>query len=167
MRRIRTSLIAGMVPAILVPAASAALGAVQVAAPACLRDQLGVRSNGTSGALGTIHGAWVFKNLSTTTCSLDGYPNLQMYGRFGRPLPTTVSDSLQPSPSTVTLDPGKSATFLSSYSDVTTGTPRCPTSSVLQITAPNAAESHFLPADIQACNGTINVSAVEAGVHGP
>lgn len=168
MRRIRTSMVAGVVAAIVVlatvPAAFAALHAAGTPA-ACVRDQLGVRSNGTNGAAGTIHGAWVFTNRSDTSCSLDGYPDMQLYGRAGRPIPTTVKRSLPPGPTQVTLAPDASATFLSSYSDVTSGSDQCPTSAVVQITAPDAAASLFIPAQLQACGGIVNVSAVEAGVH--
>ena len=167
MRRTRTALVAGIAAAAamaFLPAAAAALQSA--AAPAdCLRDQLGVRSNGTNGAAGTIHGAWVFTNLSQTSCSLDGYPVMQLYGRAGRPIPTTTQDTLPPAPTTVTLAPGGSATFFSSYSDVPSGTGQCPTSAVAQITPPNAAASLFIPAQLQACGGIVNVSAVRAGVH--
>jgi hypothetical protein len=38
---------------------------------------------------------------------------------------------------------------------------------VIEITAPNATGSHVLPAELHACTGEIQVSAVEAGVHHP
>jgi hypothetical protein len=168
MRRTRTSLVAGMVASIVVvaavPGAFAALHARGTLAT-CVRDQLGVRSNGTNGAAGTIHGAWVFTNLSDTSCSLDGYPDMQLYGRAGRPIPTTVKRDLPPGPTQVILAPDASATFLSSYSDVPSGLGQCPTSAVVQITAPDAAASLFIPAQLQACGGVVNVSAVETGVH--
>jgi hypothetical protein len=170
MRRTRT-LVVGAAAAIVVlaavPAAFAALHTGQRTPVNCVRDQLGVRSNGTDGAAGTIHGAWVFTNRSATTCLLDGYPGMQLYGRAGRPIPTTVETDLQPTPAEVTLAPGASATFFSSYSDVETGSHRCPTSAVVQITAPNAVESLFIPAQLQACDGIVHVSAVLAGVHHP
>jgi hypothetical protein len=166
MRRTRTSLVAGMVAAIVVLAAiPAALAALQTTPATCIRHQLGVRLHDTQGAAGTIHGAWVFTNLSGTACTLDGYPDMQLYGRTGRPLPTTVNQSLPPSPTLVTLAPGASATFFSSYSDVPSGTGQCPTSAVVQITAPNVVESLFIPAQLQACGGVVNVSAVRRGVH--
>jgi uncharacterized protein DUF4232 len=171
MRRVRTNLIAGSVAAIVVlaavPVASAALHAARGTPADCTRSQLGVRSNGEAGAAGTIHGAWVFTNRSTNECRMFGYPNLQRYGRSGRPIPTTVEPNLPPEPAEVTLAPGGSATFLSSYSDVISGSDRCPTSAVVQITAPNAAASLFIPADLRACNGVVNVSAVEPGIHHP
>jgi hypothetical protein len=171
MRRTRTAVVAGGA-VILVVAAVPALAALHApAAPGspndCIRAQLNVRSNGSDGAAGTIHGAWVFSNRSNDACTLDGYPDLQLYGRGGRPIPTTVKRDLPPSPTQVSLDPGDSATFLSRYTDVPSGTQRCRTSPVLEITAPNVDAGLFIPASLQACGGIVHVSAVEAGVHGP
>ena len=131
MDKIRTSLIGVTVAAIVAlaafPTVSAALQSA--ARPAsCLRNQLGVRANGINGAAGTIHGAWVFTNVSAKACDLDGYPDIQLYGRRGRPIPTTVKRNLPPAPSHVKLLPGGSATFYSSYKDVPSGSAACPTS---------------------------------------
>ena len=170
MRHTRTTLVAAIVAAIVVlaavPAAYAAIHAAQ--APAnCTRDQLGVRSNGISGAAGTIHGAWVFTNVSPTSCTLNGYPDLQLYGRRGRPITTTVVKDLPPAPTDVILAPGGSGTFFTRYSDVPAGGGQCATSAVIQITPPNAVDSLFIPAQLQACNGIVHDSAVRAGVHHP
>ena len=171
MRRTRTSLIGGIVAAVIVvaavPAAFAALHAAPSTPGNCSRAQLGVRDNGTDGAAGTIYGAWVFTNLSGKTCKLFGYPGMQLYSRVGRPFPTIVKRSLKPTPTLVTLAPGASATFFSSYGDVSSGSQGCPKSAVAQITAPNDFSSLFIPAELQPCRGIVNVSAVKAGVHGP
>ena len=167
MKRIRTSLVGATLAAIVALAALPVVSAALQAAPlaSCVRNQLGVRANGINGAAGTIHGAWVFTNVSAKACDLDGYPDLQLYGRRGRPIPTTVKRNLPPPPSHVKLLPGGSATFYSSYSDVSSGPGTCPTSAVIQITPPNASASLFIPAKLQACRGVVNVSAVLAGVH--
>ena len=168
MDRIRTSLVGIAIAAVVVlatlPTVSAALQAASTPAN-CLRNQLGVRANGINGAAGTIRGAWVFTDLSGQACDLDGYPDLQLYGRAGRPIPTTVKRNLLPAPSHVKLLPGGSATFYSSYSDVSSGPGTCPTSAVIQITPPNAAASLYIPARLQACRGIVHVSAVLRGVH--
>jgi Domain of unknown function (DUF4232) len=167
MRRTRT-LVAGIVAAIVMvaalPTAFAALHAAQAPPPDCLRSQLGVRSNGTQGAAGTIYGAWVFTNRSKTACNLNGYPGIQLFGKQGRPIPTHVSTDLTPGPTDVALASGDSATFRTSYSDVSSGG-KCTMSSVMQITAPNAAASLFIPAGLGPCEGVVHVSAVRAGVH--
>ncbi len=171
MNRRRVSLVAGIVATIVVvaavPAAFAALHAAPKAPANCVRDQLGVRSNGTNGAAGTIHGAWVFTNLTTTTCKLNGYPSMQLYGKVGRPFHTVMKNDLMPAPANVTLAPGGSATFLSRFSDVPSGTGPCPMSAVATIFAPNATRPLIIPAKLNPCGGIVHVSAVEAGVHGP
>lgn len=169
MRMTRSWMIAGVVAAMAavaaVPAASAARHVGPSTPTNCTRDQLGVRSNGTNGAAGTIHGAWVFTNLSGTTCTLFGYPDLQLYGSAGRPMTTIVKRNLSPGPTHVTLAPRASATFYSSYSDVPSSSAPCGMSNVVQITAPNAGASLFIPARLAPCRGVVNVSAVRAGVH--
>jgi hypothetical protein len=167
MQRIRASLIGATLASIVVLAALPAVsGALQAAPPAsCVRNQLGVRANGINGAAGTIHGAWVFTNLSSKACDLDGYPDLQLYGRAGRPMPTTVQRNLPPAPSHVTLSPGGTATFYTSYNDVPSGSHACQRSAVIQITPPNAAASLFIPARLEACRGIVHVSAVVGGTH--
>lgn len=169
MKRIWTSTVGialvGLVVLAALPSFSAAVQAAPL--PSCLRNQLGVRANGIDGAAGTIHGAWVFTNLSTKACDLDGYPDLQLYGRAGRPIPTTVKRDLAPAPTHVKLVPGGSATFYSRYSDVSSGPGTCPASSVIQITPPNANASLFIPASLQACRGVVHVSAVLGGIHHP
>ncbi len=156
---------AGMVAAIVaMPTALAALHAQESPPATCVRNQLGVRSNGTQGAAGTIYGALVFTNRSHAMCRLKGYPRIQLFGKDGRPIHTTVRRDLSPGPKNVRLAPGASATFRTSYSDVSSGGP-CPTSSVAQITPPNAGASLFIPATMFPCEGVVHVSAVRAGVH--
>ncbi|MEO8477353.1 MAG: DUF4232 domain-containing protein [Actinomycetota bacterium] len=157
---------AGIVTAVLVIASLTTAFAVHGAPATCRRNQLGVRPNGSEGTAGTIHGAWVFTNLSDASCLLNGYASLQLYGKAGRPIHTSVQDDLSPSPSDVTLAPGASATFLSNYSDVSSGKP-CPTSFVAEITAPGTVASQFIPASLAPCDGVVHVSAVRAGVHHP
>jgi len=159
-----TMLLATALAAIVVFAAEPATVAARAATPGpCTRSQLSVRSNGSQGALGTIYGAWVFTNVSKATCTVRGYPALQLYGKRGRPIPTHVKRDLRPRPRTVTLKPGASATFRTSYNDV--AVPRCPVSSVIQITPPHAAASLFIPAVLTPCRGIVHESAVFAGIH--
>src|SRR3954462_2785343 len=169
MRRRRTIVIGSIVAVLLtgtIPLAMGAFGGT-AAATACSRNQLNVRHNGSEGAAGTIRGAWVFTNRSGDICNLNGYPDLQMFRKGGRPMATTTKKNLPPGPAQVVLHPDDSATFLSSYSDVPSGSEKCATSRVLEITAPNAGAGLFIPAKLAPCGGVIRVSAVEAGVHGP
>lgn len=167
MARRTRALLAGSITAIVVlagvPASIAALHAAAVAP--CVRDQLAVRANGGEGAAGTIYNAWVFTNVSKTKCTLSGYPSLHLYGKRGRPIPTTVQRDLPPGPTAASLAPGASATFRTSYSDVPSSSRRCPESSVMQITPPDVERSLFIPATLTPCRGLVHVSAVRAGIH--
>jgi hypothetical protein len=164
-KRTRVLLAGGITAITLLAAVPASMAALHARAAACVRNQLGVRSNGSQGAAGTIYGAWVFTNVSKTTCTLKGYPSLDLYGKVGRPIPTTVQDDLLPGPRLVTLAPGDAATFHTSYSDVPSSRRACPVSSVMQVTSPGAQESLFIPATLQPCRGLVHVSGIRAGIH--
>ncbi len=163
------ALLAGSITAIVVlaavPASMAALNAAAVGT--CVRRQLAVKPNGGEGAAGTIYNKWVLTNVSKTKCTLSGYPSIALYGKRGRPIPTTVKRDLPPGPAVVTLAPGGSARFLTSYSDVPSSRRPCPASSVMQITPPGVAKSLFIPAVLGPCRGLVHVSAVRARIrHG-
>ena len=167
MRHTRTvvaGIVAGIVMIGALPTALAALHVAQAPAPNCTRNQLGVRSNGTEGALGTIYGPSCSRTARPRRAGSTATPTSSSSARVGRPIRTTVQTDLAPGPTNVRLAPGASATFRTSYSDVSTGG-RCPVSSVAQITAPNAAASLFIPARLGPCGGIVHVSAVRAGVH--
>jgi uncharacterized protein DUF4232 len=157
-------LLAAALTAVVVSAtlATSLVGLSAATTQPCGRHQLAVTSNGSEGAAGTIYGAWVFKNVSDARCTMSGYPSLQLYGRRGRPIPTTVRRDLPPAPSVVTLRPGDSATFRTSYSDVAAR--RCPVSSVIEITPPDVPNSLFIPAVLTPCRGLVHVSAVLPGI---
>ena len=170
MRRPSITLVAGLLAGLLVgaivPAAFASLHGTASGGD-CARSQLDVRPNGSQGAAGTIRGAWVFTNRSKSACTLDGYPDWQLFRKGGRPFATTTKKNLAPAPAHVTLTPGDSGTFFSQYSDVPSGTKRGRISRVAEMTAPSAGAGLFIPAALEACGGVIHVSGVEAGVHGP
>jgi len=161
--RSRAFLAAGTTAIIVLASLVTSMGALSAATSGpCGRHQLAVTSNGSEGAAGTIYGAWVFTNVSDRRCTVSGYPSLQLYGRRGRPIPTTVRRDLPPAPRVVTLRPGDAATFRTSYSDVAAR--RCPVSSVIQITPPDVPNSLFIPAVLTPCRGLVHVSAVVAGI---
>ena len=87
-----------------------------------------------------------FKNVSTTTCTLKGYPDLQMLDAVGHPIQTQVihgtSYTVQSMPEdVVTLAPGAEAMFDLGYDNGTGyGTASCPDSAQVDITPPNSNE---------------------------
>jgi len=111
-----------------------------------------------------------FRNVSSTPCSLFGYPGLQMLDVSNHPLPTTVqrggsSTFPSTSPQTVVLQPASSAGFYLSYEDVPVGSETsCPTSATLEITPPNDFHPLVISDQIAPCSGgLISVSPVHPG----
>jgi uncharacterized protein DUF4232 len=112
-------------------------------------------------------------NVSTTTCTLQGYPGMQLLSTQGTALPTNVirggtqfpAAAANQSPSLVTLAPQQSATFSLLYEDVPVGTETsCPESAKAEITPPNDVAHAVVTLAISPCNGgTVHVSPVYAG----
>jgi len=139
----------------------------------CLPTQLKITPQQGSGAAGTIELSFLMVNTSSTNCSMQGYPGLQLLSSAGAALPTNVIRGGGPSfptaaannpPTLVVLAPQQSAAFSLSFEDVPVGTETtCPTSSMMEITPPNDTAHAVVNVQIDACGGgTIHVSPVYA-----
>ncbi len=126
-----------------------------------------------TGAAGTIELSIDLANHSATTCSLFGYPGMQLLDGSGNDLPTNVIRGGGPqfeapqangAPSTVVLAAGQTAAFSLSYEDVPVGSETsCPTSVHALVTPPGNFTSATVPLAIAPCGGgTIHVSPVYA-----
>jgi hypothetical protein len=122
---------------------------------------------GSSGAAGTIEITVALKSTATTTCTLAGYPGLQLVSSTGAALPTNVVRKgtysfTAMAPTTVTLPSGQTAYFNVGYSDVPTATETsCPTASMLEVTPPNDVDHLVISATLAPCGGgTLVVSPV-------
>ncbi len=131
------------------------------------------------GAAGSLGGAIGLTNHGSITCTLFGYPGMQLLGTDGHPLPgeplpTTVIrgqyEVVDAVPEqTVTLAPGAQARFYYMYSDTLGGgSPAvCPTASAIDITPPGAYNQLTVVTDIAPCEGRIWVSPVTASMPFP
>jgi hypothetical protein len=133
----------------------------------CPAASLTAAVTGSSGAAGTMEITVVFRNISSTTCVLGGYPGGQMLDTQGTQIPTTVvrGGSLpftNLAPSVVTLGPGGVAYFNLGFSDVPTGTETtCPRAVSLIVTPPGAYDHVTIAVAIAPCaNGLLTVSPV-------
>jgi hypothetical protein len=122
---------------------------------------------GSSGAAGTIETTVTLTSSATTSCTLGGYPGLQMFNSGGAALPTTVvrggTYNFTNFPATtVSIAPGQAVYFNLGYTDVASGNQAsCPTSATLHVTPPNSFTSLTLAAQLGPCNnGSITVSPV-------
>jgi hypothetical protein len=110
----------------------------------CTSAQLRVKLGRAGVALGHFGQVVSFKNASRATCTLSGYPGLRMLNAVGHPIRTQVLHGIAYTvPSVrervVTLAPGGAASFDLGYDDGTGyANERCPTSSRVEITPPNA-----------------------------
>ncbi|HUY99422.1 MAG TPA: DUF4232 domain-containing protein [Thermomicrobiaceae bacterium] len=139
--------------------------------PAQLRAGVG-SSNGATGHILTV---FTLMNTSTATCTLYGYPGMQLLDGSGNPLPTTVHRGGAGSPfallddpaQLVYLAPGDSASFDVGFAHIPSGAyPNCPVSAQLEITPPNDYSQLTIPAMIDACGGQLYTSPVVWGTQG-
>jgi hypothetical protein len=140
----------------------------------CQAAQLGTAPQQGSGAAGTIEMTVAFTNRGASTCSLFGYPGMQLLDASGANLPTNVvrgggpqfpvAAANQP-PRTVRNAPGATGSFGLSYSDVPVGNETsCPTSANAEITPPGNTAFVTVALAIAPCGGgTIHVSPVYSG----
>jgi hypothetical protein len=101
-----------------------------------------------------------FKNVSAETCTLKGYPSVEMLDAAGRPIPTEVTDG--PSytvpvlpEKAVVITGGAEASFEVGYTDATGyGTAVCPTSAKVAVTPPDASRAITVSWRIQPYGGS-------------
>ena len=133
----------------------------------CERRQLSLAPPSSNGAAGSVGLRFTFRNTSATACHLFGFPGIRLLSH-GRALPTTVirgtSNVVPFEPENrVTLAPGGRASFFAGYSDVPTGSQKCPTSTGANVWAPNDFKSIHVRFPAQACGGRVTVSPVVPG----
>jgi len=110
-------------------------------AATCVPSNLSTSMVNLGPAAGSLALAVTFRNTGASPCALVGYPQLQMIGTNGQPIPTTVTDASWLAPPVlpkrattgarpVTLRPGTEASFTIGSSDgnaLTPPLPDCPT----------------------------------------
>ncbi|MGZ4386603.1 MAG: DUF4232 domain-containing protein [Gaiellaceae bacterium] len=167
--------------ALLLPLSLLALGALGASAgavtakplPQCSPGQLSGQRLDSTGAAGTIMVSLVFRNRGSSTCTLRGFPSLQMLAGSRR-LATHVRHGglavLNRRPRTVTLRSKARASLLVAYSDVPVGGQRsCPRSDALLVRPAAASSSIRVSVPLEACGGgRLSESPFLAGVvHAP
>src|SRR5947199_2230585 len=86
--------------------------------PQCIRESLSLKEGETDAAMGGVRVTdYVFTNTSSSPCTLNGYPRVELLNRKGRVARRAVNsdqlpnDSEKMPPQLVTLEPGKTAWF--------------------------------------------------------
>ena len=133
----------------------------------CAAGELSVGVLGSQGAAGTFEVSFSLRNISTTTCAMDGIPGTLLLDASGAVLPTNEVRAgsysfTNFSAAPVTLAPGATAYFNLGYSDVPTGSETsCEMASQLQVMPPGASTHVVVAVPLSVCNhGTVTVSPV-------
>jgi hypothetical protein len=145
--------------------------------PVCKSFQLTVELVHVQGAMSGEYGEFHIANRSSQSCSMYGYPGVELLDRNGQPLPTTLRDGpvaltqrdQQQVPEEVVLVPGSAGGFEMRWSYP--GSAPCDGPGVvpdkLAVTPPGATNPVLVSATpttgfhgVDACSGEVNVSPV-------
>ena len=135
--------------------------------PGCTGSNYVLSQLGSQGAAGTSELTLGFRNTSSATCTLVGYPGLQLIDSSGHDIATTTVRGGSYSftdfaPANVSVGPSATAYFNVAYSGIpTAGESSCPTAAVLQAIAPNTTTALVVRGSYNVCDhGTLTVSPV-------
>ncbi|HSN03296.1 MAG TPA: DUF4232 domain-containing protein [Acidimicrobiales bacterium] len=178
MKRIRGLLLSILIGGVILAACGAAspppTSSSPESLPRCTSANLRVEIGIANVAMGHVSQQIRLKNISQATCTLRGYPRLQMLDAAGAALTTHLhfgADYIVPTIAvrTVTLAPNASAGFLVGYENATGfATASCPTSHTIEIYPPHSASAlsvrwHLAPygGSVSALNcGLLSVSPI-------
>ncbi len=150
------------------PTVGSATSIAQSSLARCASSGLDVSVVPGGGAAGTITGTLVFRNATSSRCTLGGYPGLQLLSLTGAKMPTNVvrggsGPTGAGTAQVLVVAPGAAVVSQYSYSDVPSGAETsCPTSAKMEVTPPNSYGYVVVDARLTACGGgTIHVGPVE------
>lgn len=127
-------------------------------APACGNHSLAVTNTPSDGAMGHSRVVLLFRNRSTSPCTLYGYPGVDALGSYGAVLAhahRTLGGAMGGATSvhTVTVLPGHYASAVldwANFNPATSGD--CTFSSSIAVTAANTSHSTYLPVSVSLCS---------------
>jgi hypothetical protein len=138
-----------------------------VAGQQCHTAGLSLIAGTPNAGAGNFVTTFMFKNNTNVSCTMVGFPGARLLDAQNNALPTNVVRGgnffpSHPTPTTVTVPAGGTASFQMHWEDVPVGNETsCPTSAFLQVTPPNEFDPITIPMQITACNhGELDVSPV-------
>lgn len=142
-------------------------GSAQPRARKCVREDLRIKEGETDAAMGGVRETpYIFTNISSSACTLDGYPALEMLNQKGAVVRRATKQKSDDPKAAVILDPGKTAWFNLNYNSGGAGHmgKPCPTYPRLRIVAPGTTRAFVLRSGLQSCPGTdLQVSSIQSG----
>jgi hypothetical protein len=134
----------------------------------CRLSELSVTAGQSSGGAGQIVVPVLFRNVSSRTCLLQGYPGVAGLNAAGQQAAQAVRTPFGQSgvPAPVTLAPGKVASAPVQGTDVPSGNATtCPQYASLLVTPPGETRSQRVQASLPGCGG-LRVGPVVSGTTG-
>jgi hypothetical protein len=133
----------------------------------CYINQLSLSVVMGTGAAGHMARLFRLHNHSSRTCSLIGYPGVQLVDARGRALPTHAewapAGFLGSQPKhVIELRPGANAYFAIEWAEIPTGSQACPVASAVRIIPPNTYRSLRVQTTGRVCGGNLSVSVVQS-----
>jgi hypothetical protein len=153
-------------------ATATASATTAAAVPVCQAAQLVAAVTDRGAASGHIRTDVSLRNTALQTCSLDGYPALQLLDASGSALPIHVTDATLAyvfsnlNPAVVMLTPGSSAYFVLQWSEVD-GTGACASpeaAEALRIIPPSTSAAVTVAVALHPCDGNLITSPITAAV---
>ena len=142
-------------------------GSTQPRARKCVREDLRIKEGETDAAMGGVRGTpYIFTNISSSACMLNGYPALELLNQKGVVVRRATKQKSDEPKTTVILDPGKTAWFNLDYNSGGAGHmgKPCPTYPKLKIVAPGTTRAFVLRSGVQSCPRTdLQVSSIQSG----
>lgn len=138
------------------------------AAPACASTNLQAAVLPGPGGAGNVALTIALTNISSGTCTLNGYPAVQLYDSAGTPLVTDQQNGAQTwmGPSAayapVTLAPQGAVSFDMTARDIGGAAP-CTVGQEMSVTPPGTSTALTFPVVAAACNGVITISGYQPG----
>ena len=134
----------------------------------CRRENLSVKEGETDAAMGGVRVTpYVFTSISSSACSLSGYPKLELLNGKGRIVRRARRQHSDTTAEAVTIESGKTAWFNLYYNSGGTGHVGrpCPTYPKLRIIAPGITRPFVVRSQITSCaRSEFDVSSIHPGM---
>jgi hypothetical protein len=133
-------------------------------ATSCQTSQLTLAKQGDENGLGNFANIYRLQNISQQTCTLEGYPGVQLLDENQQPMSITVLQQTSAylynaqNPQLVTLAPGASGYFILEWS---AGPSSCAGATSVLVMPPGDQTNLQIASTIEVCTGKVIVSPIE------
>lgn len=120
--------------------------------PRCDTNQLSLRFVENNPGAGNTYNKYALTNVSGRTCTLYGYPGVELLSKYNKPVGVTVERDASKPKTTVTLRPSAKAYFVLRYGNKANYDGQCaPDSAKIEVTPPNTYNHLIISHPESAC----------------